>query len=454
MHQQSPGIAFRGGFSDEIALFVRGCAGGDAGSHISWWLGVAQSRSTSQYSNSMQVAQSGPAAEEMPSRVTGKVKQAPGTGVTEQPDVEYMSNGYMPGGYPDGQCCDEGYGSADCYSGCNSGCDSSCGLCGFGGLCGSSGGQFFATADYLYVRSSFSEATAYVAQDLAEGSDYFVPLEFDYNSSYRFGGGWRSCCCGDQIRFMFTRMTSSAGDTAFPGDVVPYEASPPPGGQTNIRANVDAKYFDLECAKTIPLGGQCCGCGDACCDGCGGCGDACGQCCPAWDLTWSGGVRWADVGWARRYAALDSSGFNVTDARVGMNFQGGGLRTGLEGRRYFFTDGWLSIYGKGDISLLLGDVHLESIRDVNDPSSSVPNPVARNTQTFVTRQIIPVTELEAGLTAQVSRRSAITAGYLFAAWHDLGFRDEHELNTLLPTRYDDANILGFDGFFARIEVGF
>ena len=41
-----------------------------------------------------------------------------------------------------------------------------------------------------------------------------------------------------------------------------------------------------------------------------------------------------------------------------MDFQGGGLRTGLEGRRYFFKDGWLSIYGKGDISLLLGDVNV------------------------------------------------------------------------------------------------
>ena len=208
--------------------------------------------------------------------------------------------------------------------------------------------------------------------------------------------------------------------------------------------------FDLECAKTIPLGGQCCDCSDTCGDGC--C-NSCGNCCPAWDITWSGGIRWADVGWQRQFTALDSNDFAVTDARIGMNFRGGGLRTGLEGRRYFFRDGWLSIYGKGDISLLLGDVNVSSIRDVNDPSSST-NPIVTNTQTFRTRQIIPVTELEAGATAQVSCSTAITAGYLFAAYHDLGFRDEHELNTLLPTTYDDANILGFDGFFARIEIGF
>jgi hypothetical protein len=285
---------------------------------------------------------------------------------------------------------------------------------------------------------------------LANGSDQFIPLDFDYQSSYRVGVGWRSCCCGDEIRFTFTNMQSDASSEAFPGDIVPYETAPPPGGRTDINANVDARNFDLECRKIIPLGGQCCGCGDSC-DGC--CTPCCGKSCPAWDIAWSGGVRWSEIGWQRSYVALDQDEFPVTDSEIGMNFRGGGLRTGLEGRRYFFHDGWLSIYGKGNLSLLLGDVNISSIRSVDDPTTGT-SPDIVNTQTFRTRQIIPVTELEAGLTAQVSCRTAITAGYLMAAYHDLGFRDEHELNTLLPTTYDDANILGFDGFFARVEVGF
>jgi hypothetical protein len=412
----------------------------------------AQSRSTGIYNKSVRTAsQNAAVPEDLPSRqMTGpgqmQPSYMPGPG-----NAATMSDGYYQGGYSDGQCCDDGY-CSDCYS--EPCCDSSNNWCSFGDLCGMGEGQFFVTADYLNVRASFSEATAFVRQDLNDGTDEFIPLEFDYDSSYRVGGGWRSCCCGDQIRFMFTNLQSEASDTAFPGDIVPYEAAPPPGGQTNISAEVDARMFDLECAKTIPLGGQCCDCCDPCSDGCGsGCGDACGKCCPAWDVTWSGGVRWAEIGWQRSYVAVDSNDFPVTDAEVGMNFQGGGLRTGLEGRRYFFKDGWLSIYGKGDISLLLGDVNVSSIRDVNDPSSSV-NPVVSNTQTFRTRQIIPVTELEAGLTGQVSRHAAITAGYLFAAFHDLGFRDESELNTLLPVTYDDANILGFDGFFIRAEIGY
>ena len=103
-------------------------------------------------------------------------------------------------------------------------------------------------------------------EDLATGTDRFVPLDFDYESSYRFGGGYRLCCCGEEIRFLYTRMTSSASDTAVNGDLVPIEASPPPGGTTFIDANVDAKSYDIEWAKTIPLGGCCCSdsCGDSC----------------------------------------------------------------------------------------------------------------------------------------------------------------------------------------------
>lgn len=372
-------------------------------------------------------------------------------------DSGFVPNEYYPGGHGEGcapeGCCEQGYCTPSCGA-CATGCgETSCDS--GGGWFGLGGGQFYFTADYLHVRSSFSEAVAFVEEDLANGDDEFVPLEFDYESSYRFGGGYRSCCCGQEIRFLFTRMTSEASDTAFPGDVVPYEAAPPPGGQTNINADVDALSFDLECAKTIPLGGQCCEtpCGDGCQNACG-CGESCcPKPCPAWDITWSGGIRIADVDWNRSYVAVDANDFPVTDAQVEMEFQGAGLRVGLEGRRYFFKDGWLSVYSKGNISLLLGDVELKSTRAVDDPTTAL-SPDAINTQTFETTQIIPVTEIEAGATAQVTCHTAFTAGYLLAAWHDLGFRDEHDLNTLLPLRYDDANILGFDGFFARVEVGY
>ncbi len=351
------------------------------------------------------------------------------------------------GDWGDGQYTD-GY----CTDGCSDG------SCGTGGSLDSDcpPGSLYFTADYLYVRSSFSEAVSYVDQNANEqgiGSDTFHELDFQYESSYRFGGGYRLSDCCEQIRFMFTRLSSYATDaTICDCSLLPYGVSAPPDGRAFIDGNVDVKSYDLEYAKTIPLGGTCGGgCGDACgCgDSCGGsCG--CGSCCPVWDITWSGGMRFAQVNSSRSFVAVDEGNTVTTDAVALMNFDGGGARFGMEGRRYFGSGGWLSAYLKGDISLLLGQIDLRAQRVVEGGTA----PDLTNIQTLHHRQIVPVTEIETGLTGHITCSSSLTAGYLFQAWHDLGYRDSFNFPTFMETSYDDANILGFDGLFARLEVGF
>ena len=390
--------------------------------------------------------------------------------------VEYHPGQPVPDGFvgeefgPYGHCADGS--CANDYSGgyyphWNDTCCETCGGYGCDGDCWNRGGfganltgcvcppgRYFFTADYLYVRSNFSEAVAYLDQtdDTVQGvgTDVFHELDFQYESSYRFGGGYRTCSCNEEVRFMFTRLSSFASDVAPQGSFIAYEVSAPPGGQTFIRAGVDAKSYDLEFAKTIQLGGPSgCASGDPC-----ACGDPCGSTyCPAWDVTWTGGFRFADVDWHRTYTAVNVDDVVTTQAVSVMDFQGGGLKIGLEGRRYFFPNGCLSAYLKGDISLLLGDVELSATRITDDPTTSTDTDTL-NTQSFRTRQIIPVTELEAGLTGHITCNSSITTGYLFSAWHDLGFRDEFNFPTLMETRYDDANLLGFDGFFARLEIAY
>jgi hypothetical protein len=412
-----------------------------------------------------------PAAERLPNGVVG-----PTPSMLYEPPVYhhgYGEPGFGNSGYPvqgqfgegcySGGNCESGYGCDNEYCGsCGGyGCDGDCWQRGgmganlFGCVCPP--GRFFVTADYLYVRANFSEAIAFLEQiddeNQGVGIDVFHELDFDYESSYRFGGGYRTCGCNEEMRFLFTRLSSTADEIAPQGSFLAYEVSAPPGGETLIHADVDAKAFDLEFAKTIPLGGGGgCECGDPC--GCGdACSSGCGSCCPAWDVTWSGGFRFADVDWSRTYTAVDVDDFITTEAVSTMNFRGGGLRVGLEGRRYFFDNGCLSVYLKGDISLLLGDVRLNATRITDDPTT--PTDVdTENTQRFESRQIIPVTELETGLTGHITCNTSISTGYLFSAWHDLGFRDEHNFLTLMETNYDDANILGFDGFFARLEVAY
>jgi hypothetical protein len=371
----------------------------------------------------------------------------------------YSDNGYEYGtaGCYDGSFCPHGYYDDGCCDMCGSyDCDGSCWYRGgwgcdlFGWCCPP--GRYYFTADYIYARANFSSAIAFLEQEdeieQGVGIDTFHSLSFNYESSYRFGGGYRLCNCGEEVRFLFTRLSSTANSVAPFGAFNAYEVTAEPDGETRIHAGVDVKSYDVDFAKTIQLGGQCCGCGDSC--GGYGCGDPCGCGCPAWDITWSGGFRFADVGWSRTYDAVNADFETTTNAVSVMDFRGGGLKMGLEGRRYFCGNGCFSVYLKGDLSLLFGDVDLQAVRRTFDDGEQE----TLNIQTFGTRQIIPVTEIETGLTAHVTCNTSFTTGYMFSAWHDLGFRDEFNFPTLMETSYDDANILGFEGFFARFELAY
>jgi hypothetical protein len=268
----------------------------------------------------------------------------------------------------------------------------------------------------------------------------------------------------------YTRMCSDApgfdmqSQSTIPGVLIAFPLEPVLSPNNNIRITGRAclEDYDIGCAKTIPLGSPlCCDCCDTCSCGdcCDGCCDSCAPCCPAWDITWEGAVRYADVDWSQDIVSTftpptpgaigaDSFAFNR------MEFQGMGLRLGLGGRRYFGKQGCFSVFLNGDISLLAGDVEIVSRREL------VPTtpPGQISTQYIKSRNIIPVTELEAGVTGHLSSCMSFSAGYMLSAWHDLGMRPE-----LFPTAaqaslgvnsHDDANILGWDGFFARLEGQF
>jgi hypothetical protein len=349
-------------------------------------------------------------------------------------------SGPMPDYGSSGECCDDGYCEAPYDSGCCTTCEPYC-----------SPSQWFFTADYLYLRSSFSDSTQFVEVDSQQATveQTVTQFEFDYESSFRFGGGYRLSGCGDEIRFLYTRMESNSFGQQDAGNevIVPYLIDAPLGGEYRFHGDVEINSYELEYAKTISLGGSS-GCGCGCGDCCGGGG--CCSSCAAWDLRWSGGFRAADAEWQRVYAALGTSDEFLEGAVSSMEFDGAGLKVGLEGRRYFFKGGWLSFYAKGDLSLLYGDLEFNTVATTE--GGTAPDAIVRVSTT--TNQIIPVTDLEAGVTSQVSCNGRVSAGYLLSAWHDLGFRDEIPLPSDFPVTYDDANILGFDGFFARLEYAF
>ena len=182
-----------------------------------------------------------------------------------------------------------------------------------------------------------------------------------------------------------------------------------------------------------------CGSGDC---GSGGCGDeSCGVCCPVWDLRWLAGFRFASVN-----HGLDSEIITTgeTVAAMGQSratYFGVGPRIGLQGRRYFGSASRLSAYAKGAGSLLVGNYD-QTLRNFN----ITPLPTNSISTSRATR-VVPVAELEAGVSWRLSPRTVLTGGWLVQSWWDLGLQET-------TTGNDDANILGFDGFFARAEVVF
>jgi len=380
------------------------------------------------------------------------------------------------GGYSDGSYGTDNYYSSRQANPFGGGCDcsgascdtcSSCGSCeGCGtGCCGSEGGQWFATADYLAVRAHFSDALAFVTQvdtntTPSTTTQHFNQIDFERESSFRVGGGYRLCGCGEEIVFNYTKLRSSGDDfaQAVPGTgttiLFPFDqqALNINTGQTGtVHASVDMNSYDLDCRKTIPFGGCCSSCGDAC-EGGNGCGGGCCKAaCPAWDITWSGGIRAADGNWDRNYFLNDPQTPTLnTDTRVGLDFEGVGPRIGLEGRRYYGRDGWLSVFVKGNISLLWSDIKVTTRQETFIPAAENVT-----TEILKVQEIVPVTEMEAGVSAALTCHSTFSAGYLLSAWHDLGYRGEPvRANVALNTTYDDANILSFDGFFARMEFAY
>jgi hypothetical protein len=334
----------------------------------------------------------------------------------------------------------------------------SCNTCPTGGCSDSDGGmlgrlsggrnvQLIAGAEYIYAQATFSDALAFVEQDTVAGGETFHQIDFGHESSYSFYGGAYLPDCGGAVIFDYTRLTSSGDyardDSAFTNIFGSFEID----GDIEGEAEVDLDSYDLSFSKTIPLGcllsGKECGdcCDDACCSGCGWC--------PAWDITWSGGVRYADVNWDHTVTAFDRTITSVPmidSAATTLDFDGFGGRVGLMGRRYLGKRGLFSLYAKGDWSVLFGEV------DINTTVTNIAGQAFFRTSNDIT---VPVTEIELGSSAHLGEHATLSAGYFWSAWHDLGMSPSTNFDNLFQiSHYDDANILGWNGFFARAEVAF
>ncbi len=334
------------------------------------------------------------------------------------------------------------------------GCDSCGPACDLGTLHnGGRQGQFFAGVEYLSVRANPSQAISYLERDQTDplnATNTFHTVDYDFGNSFRLYGGYRWCDCGEEIRFTYSNFDSDGafqspqvgaqGTVTYIADLEIFALQP--GDYVRGRSDIDLDSYDLGWSKTIPLGSPLCGgCNDTCCD------DCCGGYCPAWDITFTGAVRAVDYSASRANQSFNVLNQLQNSAVDTVDFEGVGGRVGVMGRRYLGKSGLASLYMKGDLSLLVGDYESSQLQ-----TSVGTAPTVTVAHSISGTRMIPVTEIEAGGTIYLTANCTLSAGYLFSAWHDLGFQTEYDFG--LPVSYDDANIMSFDGYFIRGEVAF
>lgn len=312
-------------------------------------------------------------------------------------------------------------------------------------------GQFIVGGEYLSVRAKPSQAISFLERDTTDPlntSDTFHQVPFSHEGSFRAFAGYRWSDCGEEIRFTYTNFdtggdfvspaANGAGTLTYLADLEILALTP--GSYIRGTVDIDLDSYDLGWSKTIPLGSPLMGC----CDD--GCCDTLGCHCPAWDITFTAAARAVNYRAQRTLVGFNAADVAQERADDYVDFDGFGGRVGMMGRRYIGRRGIASVYMKGDISLLCGDY--ES-RQVENDLEAVPT---ITTQSISGMRVIPVTEIEAGATLFLTTNTSVSAGYMLSAWHDLGFGTEFDYG--VASHYDDANIMGFDGYFVRVETAF
>lgn len=174
--------------------------------------------------------------------------------------------------------------------------------------------------------------------------------------------------------------------------------------------------------------------------------------CKGSHVNYVAGFRYAhyESGFAAVYpfAPPDGTTFVATD----INFDGAGIRVGLEGERRIFRRSGLSVYSKGYINALAGQFNCDYVQfnQFNGTEAVVG---------WTDDRVITVSELEVGLNWTNNRGNVkVGAGYYFAIWDNMITTPEW-INSVQQVNFvdvanDDGDTVGLDGLVVHAEFLF
>jgi hypothetical protein len=310
--------------------------------------------------------------------------------------------------------------------------------------CAPGEGQWILGADFLYVRSHFSQATAFAAGSQTASSYHISaePLDLQYTPSFRVFAGYRFDGSDTELRFTYTRLTAdtqsdagnfSAGHFAVDpfgnvvGTVVVVNPSSAEFGHAivggdHIQASADmtVNVYDLDLIKPLM-----CVCG-------------------GWQLKYSVGVRVAQVDQSYDSTILKSGAF-FSGGEYSSDFTGAGPRIGLQAEKLFGSCHQFSLFANTAGSLIVGDYNSHF-------SQTTTAPAFQATQDTEIIRLLPVAEAEIGAGWSPLPCCNLSAGWLFQAWFDLGASGGTFGGFYTVT--ENSNLLAFEGLFARVELSF
>jgi hypothetical protein len=317
--------------------------------------------------------------------------------------------------------------SANCGHCCRSHCSRGC--------CVHRSGMF---GEFLYWQATGADTSFAVPQD-GIGAIGTVPLgdvgllDYDHDSAFRTGFQL-ALNCNSSIGASFTKFettTNNTIDAAAPQVIQPLVMFPGTfnAGFTAQQAHADSSLeldvIDLEYRAVLISG-------------------------PRHYLNFMTGARYASLD--QSFSALfpfappDGTTLVVSD----LDFEGVGLRIGLDGERFVWPHLGLSIYGKSTASLLAGEMSgiYGQVNQFNGIEAF---------ETWEDDRLVPTVDLELGLQwANRSGRIRLSGGYYVGVWGNMVTTAEwingaQALNFVDISR-DSRDEICFDGLVTRAEL--
>jgi len=326
---------------------------------------------------------------------------------------------------PEG-CGDAGCGAEDCF---DAGCEG-CGGC-EPAPCGPTWVVF---GEFLFLRPRDAEIAYAVAMNGPQTSPPAVPIQVspiavvdpEYEPGFRVGYELVFDDC-TSLGVTYTRYESETSDSI---ETVPYVirsmvSHPSSFSGTSDGLTANARYYmDFALVDADVRGVISCG--------------------PRHLINWVAGGRYATS--EHRFQSQFAVNGRET-VMTSIDFQGAGLRAGLEAERHARCNGWM-VYGKGTANFVAGEFQAEYAQGQAFDASVVGT-------RWTAGRIVSMLEMElgAGWTSKNGCFRA-TAGYLVSAWFNTVMTDEFIHAVQTNNFIDLGDTLTFDGLVARAEIRF